>query len=201
MADAKWVVRCQSRYKLGSAPFTHEERHDRYFIDRKEAESYRAKPAQTKVLSDMEYRFETLPWPQSTRKFFKTLITLEVLSEEPIPDELTMQQITEETIVGHYSGREVKREQITLDGKEAADALKAGDEGEVRGVAASPGVVEGTARCVTSLTAAANRYVDAQAPWALRKTDPARMGTVLYVLAETIRRISLGESVSTLYVD
>jgi methionyl-tRNA synthetase len=38
---------------------------------------------------------------------------------------------------------------------------------------------------------AANRYVDAQAPWALRKTDPARMRTVLFVLAETIRRIAL----------
>jgi len=37
----------------------------------------------------------------------------------------------------------------------------------------------------------ANRYVDAQAPWALRKTDPARMGTVLYHLAETIRRLAL----------
>ena len=37
----------------------------------------------------------------------------------------------------------------------------------------------------------ANRYVDAQAPWALRKTDPARMATVLYVLAETIRRLAL----------
>ena len=31
----------------------------------------------------------------------------------------------------------------------------------------------------------ANRYVDAQAPWTLRKTDPARMATVLWVLAET----------------
>ena len=38
---------------------------------------------------------------------------------------------------------------------------------------------------------AANRYVDAQAPWALRKTDPERMATVLFVLAETIRRIAL----------
>ena len=37
----------------------------------------------------------------------------------------------------------------------------------------------------------ANRYVDAQAPWALRKTDPARMATVLYTLAETIRCIAL----------
>ncbi|MDA8230102.1 MAG: methionine--tRNA ligase [Magnetospirillum sp.] len=38
---------------------------------------------------------------------------------------------------------------------------------------------------------AANGYVDRQAPWALRKTDPARMGTVLWVLAETIRSLAL----------
>ncbi len=37
----------------------------------------------------------------------------------------------------------------------------------------------------------ANRYVDAQAPWALRKTDPVRMATVLYVLAETIRQLAI----------
>ena len=37
----------------------------------------------------------------------------------------------------------------------------------------------------------ANRYVDTMAPWALRKTDPARMNTVLYVLAETIRHIAI----------
>lgn len=33
----------------------------------------------------------------------------------------------------------------------------------------------------------ANRYVDEMAPWALKKTDPDRMATVLYVLADTIR--------------
>jgi methionyl-tRNA synthetase len=38
---------------------------------------------------------------------------------------------------------------------------------------------------------AANRYVDAQAPWTLKKTDPPRMGAVLYHLAETIRRLAL----------
>lgn len=37
----------------------------------------------------------------------------------------------------------------------------------------------------------ANRYVDEQAPWALRKTDIARMNTVLYVLAEVIRHIAI----------
>ncbi|WP_299443613.1 methionine--tRNA ligase [uncultured Rhodospira sp.] len=38
---------------------------------------------------------------------------------------------------------------------------------------------------------AANAYVDRQAPWALRKTEPARMATVLYVLAETIRHVAI----------
>ncbi len=38
---------------------------------------------------------------------------------------------------------------------------------------------------------AANVYVDHQAPWALRKTDPARMATVLYAAAETLRCLGL----------
>lgn len=38
---------------------------------------------------------------------------------------------------------------------------------------------------------AANAYIDHQAPWTLKKEDPARMGTVLYVLAETIRCLAL----------
>lgn len=36
-----------------------------------------------------------------------------------------------------------------------------------------------------------NRYVDEQAPWALKKTDPIRMATVLYVLAETVRHVAI----------
>jgi methionyl-tRNA synthetase len=38
-----------------------------------------------------------------------------------------------------------------------------------------------------ALIDAANRYIDTQAPWALKKTDPARMATVLAVLIEIIR--------------
>ena len=38
---------------------------------------------------------------------------------------------------------------------------------------------------------AANGYVDHQAPWKLRKEDPERMKTVLYVLAETIRHLAI----------
>lgn len=37
----------------------------------------------------------------------------------------------------------------------------------------------------------ANRYVDDQAPWSLKKTDITRMATVLYVLAETLRQLAI----------
>jgi methionyl-tRNA synthetase len=32
-----------------------------------------------------------------------------------------------------------------------------------------------------------NKYIDEMAPWVLRKTDPERMATVLYVLMEVLR--------------
>jgi methionyl-tRNA synthetase len=44
---------------------------------------------------------------------------------------------------------------------------------------------------VWAVIRAANAYVDAQAPWKLRKEDPARMATVLYALAECIRMLAL----------
>jgi methionyl-tRNA synthetase len=44
---------------------------------------------------------------------------------------------------------------------------------------------------IVQVANAANLYIDAQAPWTLKKTDPARMATVLYVLAEAIRNIGL----------
>ena len=42
-----------------------------------------------------------------------------------------------------------------------------------------------------ALVRAANAYVDHQAPWSLKKTNPARMNTVLYVLAESLRHIAI----------
>jgi methionyl-tRNA synthetase len=41
------------------------------------------------------------------------------------------------------------------------------------------------------VVADANRYVDEQAPWSLRRHDPQRMQTVLYTLAEVIRRLAI----------
>ena len=44
---------------------------------------------------------------------------------------------------------------------------------------------------IWDVVAQANRYVDEMAPWALRKTDMVRMGTVLYVLAEVVRQLAI----------
>lgn len=44
---------------------------------------------------------------------------------------------------------------------------------------------------ILSLAHKANAYIDAQAPWALKKTDPVQMQNVLYILAETIRHLGL----------
>jgi methionyl-tRNA synthetase len=44
---------------------------------------------------------------------------------------------------------------------------------------------------VFGVVAEANRYFAAQEPWALKKMDPARMETVLWTTAETIRRVAI----------
>ncbi|WMT85194.1 methionine--tRNA ligase [Pelagibacterium sp. 26DY04] len=44
---------------------------------------------------------------------------------------------------------------------------------------------------VWQVVADANRYFAAQEPWALRKTDPQRMATVLYVTIEVVRQVAI----------
>jgi methionyl-tRNA synthetase len=44
---------------------------------------------------------------------------------------------------------------------------------------------------VWAVVAEANRYFAGEAPWALAKTNPERMRTVLYVTAEVIRQVAI----------
>ena len=44
---------------------------------------------------------------------------------------------------------------------------------------------------IFNIVSEGDRYIDAQAPWVLRKTNPARMSVVLYTVAETVRRIAV----------
>jgi methionyl-tRNA synthetase len=44
---------------------------------------------------------------------------------------------------------------------------------------------------IFGVVAEANRYFAGEAPWGLKKTDPERMETVLWVTAETVRRVAI----------
>lgn len=44
---------------------------------------------------------------------------------------------------------------------------------------------------IFAVVAEANRYFAGQEPWSLKKTDPARMATVLYTTAELVRRVAI----------
>jgi methionyl-tRNA synthetase len=44
---------------------------------------------------------------------------------------------------------------------------------------------------IWEIVAEANRYFAAEQPWSLKNSDPPRMATVLYVTAETLRRIGI----------
>jgi hypothetical protein len=46
-------------------------------------------------------------------------------------------------------------------------------------------------QATNALVQQANRYIDSQAPWTLRKTDEPRMRTVLWVLLEVLRHVGI----------
>jgi methionyl-tRNA synthetase len=70
--------------------------------------------------------------------------------------------------------------------EKAGQALLMSLRGEIEKLHFSKAIEE-----IIGVAMAANLYIDAQAPWTLKKTDLPRMGTVLYVLAETIRNIGI----------
>ncbi len=79
---------------------------------------------------------------------------------------------------------------------ELADADKAilGQASEALAIARKAMAEQGIHHALAAIfavVAEANRYFAAQEPWALKKTDPARMETVLWVTAETIRRVAI----------
>ena len=51
--------------------------------------------------------------------------------------------------------------------------------------------VHEAAAAIMAALSAANNYFAAQEPWALKKTDPVRMGAVLYLTADVVRRLTI----------
>jgi methionyl-tRNA synthetase len=46
-------------------------------------------------------------------------------------------------------------------------------------------------QAILAMSSAANEFIDREAPWAQKKTDPAAMGATLHTLAEVIRCIGI----------
>jgi methionyl-tRNA synthetase len=80
-------------------------------------------------------------------------------------------------------GEFIDEDQAILD---AADALV----GEARNAMAGQAIHQMLA-AIWQVVADTNRYFAGQEPWALRKSDPVRMGTVLYVTAEVLRQVGI----------
>lgn len=59
------------------------------------------------------------------KTLYKTVFTVEVLSEEPLPDGMTLTSIDEEITEGHSSGAFKETKSVTISGKEAVEAVKA----------------------------------------------------------------------------
>lgn len=67
----------------------------------------------------------------------------------------------------------------------ASDALAKGRE------AMDEQAIHKAIEAVIDVVGEADRYFAAQAPWGLKKTDPARMETVLWTTAELVRRVAI----------
>ena len=59
----------------------------------------------------------------TTRKFFKTTITFEVLTQEPIPDGMLLESIIANTIHGDYVGKQPTFETKELNGEQTVEEL------------------------------------------------------------------------------
>lgn len=92
-------------------------------------------------------------------------------------------------IARNCDGRLPEAGDLSADDKEMlekADALI----GECRTAMAGQQIHQAL-NAIWSVVGDANRYFAAAAPWELRKSDPARMGSVLYVTAEVLRQIGI----------
>ncbi len=57
------------------------------------------------------------------KKFYKTTLTYEVLSEEPVPDEISLEEVAREASQGRYVGRSGPRFETELCGRSMATSL------------------------------------------------------------------------------
>jgi methionyl-tRNA synthetase len=94
------------------------------------------------------------------------------------------------TMIARNCGGRVPAPGALTPADEALLAAAAALLGEAR-VAMADFAMHAMLAAIWRVVADANRYFAAEEPWVLRKTDPARMATVLYVTAEVLRQVAI----------
>ncbi len=92
-------------------------------------------------------------------------------------------------VAKNCEGKVPAHQEFTVKDKALLD-MSAGLLEEVRGHMAQYALHNALA-AIWRVVAEANRYFATEEPWILRKTDPVRMATVLYVTLEVVRRVTL----------
>ena len=94
------------------------------------------------------------------------------------------------SMIGRYAGGSVPQPGPLTGADDALLAAADGLYGRAR-AAMSEQAIHQMLAAIWQVVADANRYFAAQEPWALRRSDPARMATVLYVTAEVVRQVAI----------
>lgn len=95
------------------------------------------------------------------------------------------------TLVFKNCGKAVPAEIGELTEEDEALLATAASLRERTGKAISTQSIEKYVQSMVAMVWDANKYIDVQAPWVLKKTDTARMNTVLYVLMEVMRHVAI----------
>ncbi|KAL9189489.1 hypothetical protein ACHAXT_009164 [Thalassiosira profunda] len=95
------------------------------------------------------------------------------------------------TLVFKNCGKAVPAEIGELTEEDEALLATARSLRERTGEAISTQKIDKYVQHMVSMVWDANKYIDVQAPWVLKKTDTERMNTVLYVLMEVMRHVAI----------
>jgi len=95
------------------------------------------------------------------------------------------------TLVFKNCGKAVPAEIGELTDEDKALLATAASLRERTGEAISTQAIDKYVQHMVSMVWDANKYIDVQAPWVLKKTDTERMNTVLYVLMEVMRHVAV----------
>ena len=88
-------------------------------------------------------------------------------------------------------GKQIPEEIGELTAEDEAILKQAAGLLDEAGTAISTQAIHKYTECIVKMVWDTNKYIDVMEPWKLKKTDPERMATVLYVILEILRHVGI----------